>query len=593
MRIYPVWQLAHEGDYSSLLDVILHTRSLTLAELDVGPEGLHPPELLTDLERGAERIERAIRRDETIVVYGDYDVDGVSSTALLLDFVEHVGGRCHYLLPDRYIDGYGLKPPGVDKAIALGASLIITVDNGISAFDALHLARERGIDVVVIDHHRQNEDLPPAHSIINPNRRDCDYPFKGLAGVGVTFKVVQRLSETLIDAGQRRRYLNDLLDLVALGTVADVVPLLDENRVLVRYGLKAVERSSRPGLQELRIVARCTRGPVDTTALAFFLGPRLNVAGRLEKPDIALDLLRAKDPEEGRRIAIYLNELNGRRQQLQKQGVREAQALITPEVLERERLLCVLGEEWGLGVIGLIASNLSEAFHRPAVVVTDVQRNGVYVGSARSIPGYDINDGISSCASFLKTYGGHAAAAGFSLDAGQFEEFRAELVDHANARLRPEDMEAHLDIDLELKPADIHMSTVELLRRIEPFGKGHPMPLFAACDLEVVAVKRIGKQGEHLKLAFKIGGGSRSAVWWRQGGAASDLEIGNRVDVAFELSEDTFNGSGTVQMVVRDVRPAGAEDGIDFGDTTAGAHETSKVSENEPELAGVTEDTSR
>ena len=566
MRIYPVWRLAHEGDYGSLLDVLLESRGLTLAELDVGAEGLHAPELLTDLERGAERIERAVRRDETIVVYGDYDVDGVSSTALLLDFLEYVGARCHYLLPDRHIDGYGLKPPGVDKAIALGASLIITVDNGISAFEALHLARERGLDVVVIDHHRQNEDLPPAHSIINPNRRDCDYPFKGLAGVGVTFKVVQRLSEALIASADRRRYLNDLLDLVALGTVADVVPLLDENRVLVRYGLKVVERSRRPGLQELRIVARCTRGPVDTTALAFFLGPRLNVAGRLEKPDIALALLRAKDVDEGRRLAQRLNELNGQRQQLQKQGVREAQALVTADILARERLICVLGEEWNLGVIGLIASNLAETFHRPAVVFTDVMRNGVYVGSARSIPAYDINDGISSCAQLLTTYGGHAAAAGCSLQAGQFEEFRAELVDHANARLGPDDLQAQLDIDVELQPADIDMSTVELLRRIEPFGQGHPMPLFAARDLEVAAVSRVGKEGEHLKLAFKVGGGSRSAVWWRQGAAAHEIETGDRVDAAFELSENTFSGVGTVQMVVRDLRPAGAADGVDIDD---------------------------
>lgn len=558
MRIYPVWHLAHEGEYGSLLDVLLTSRDLTLAALDVGPEALHAPELLTDLERGAERIERAIRRDETIVIYGDYDVDGVSSTALLLDFLEHVGARCHYLLPDRHVDGYGLKPPGVDKAIALGASLIITVDNGISAFEALNLARERGVDVVVIDHHRQNEDLPPAHSIINPNRRDCNYPFKGLAGVGVTFKVVQRLSEALIAGDDRRRYLNDLLDLVALGTVADVVPLLDENRVLVRYGLKAVERSARHGLQELRVVARCTRGPVDTTALAFFLGPRLNVAGRLEKPDLALELLRARDADEGRRLALRLNELNGQRQQMQKQGVREGQALVTDDVLAREHLICVLGEEWNLGVIGLIASNLCETFHRPAVVVTDVQRNGVYVGSARSIPGYDINDGISSCAPLLTTYGGHAAAAGFSLQAGQFEAFRAQLVDHANAHLQPQDMQAQLDIDLELRPEDIDMATVKLLRRIEPFGQGHPMPLFAASDLEVAAVSRVGKEGEHLKLAFRVGGGSRSAVWWRQGAAARDLEIGDRVDVAFELTEDTFSGVGTAQMVVRDLRRAGS-----------------------------------
>ena len=556
MRTYPVWQVAHEGEYDSLLDVLLRSRNLSLADLDVGPEGLHRPELLTDLERGAERIERAVRRDETIVIYGDYDVDGVSSTALLLDFLERVGARCHALLPDRHVDGYGLKPPGVDKALALGANLVVTVDNGISAFEALQRAQSHGLDVVVIDHHRQNEELPPAHSIINPNRRDCDYPFKGLAGVGVTFKVVQRLSESLLPADGRRRYLNDLLDLVALGTVADVVPLLDENRVLVRYGLKAVERSARHGLRELRIAARCTRGPVDTTALAFYLGPRLNVAGRLEKPDLALALLRATDAEEGRRLALHLDELNGRRRQMQKAGVREAAELITEDLLARERLLCVLGEEWNLGVIGLIASNLSETYARPAVVATDVQRTGVYVGSARSIPAYDINDGISACSGHLTTYGGHAAAAGFSLPAGSFEEFRAALIDHANAHLTDADLEAHLDVDVELRPADIHMGTVEQLRRIEPFGQGHPVPVFVCRDLELAAVTRVGKDAEHLKLAFKIDGGVRPAVWWRQGQVARELEVGARIDVAFELTEDTFSGVGTVQMVVRDMYPA-------------------------------------
>jgi single-stranded-DNA-specific exonuclease len=589
MRIYPAWHVAHEGDYDSLLDVLLASRGLTLAQLDVGPEGLHAPERMADLERGAERIERAIRRDETIVVYGDYDVDGVSSTALLLDFLEHVGARCHFLLPDRHVDGYGLKPPGVAKALDLGASLIITVDNGISAFEALALAREQGIDVVVIDHHRQNAELPPAHSVINPNRRDCDYPFKGLAGVGVTFKVVQKLSESLIDGDQRRSYLNSLLDFVALGTVADVVPLLDENRVLVRYGLKVVERSERPGLQELRIAARCTRGPVDTTALAFFLGPRLNVAGRLEKPDLALELLRARDAEEGRRLAQRLNDLNGQRQQLQKEGVREAQSLITDDVLERERLLCVLGEEWNLGVIGLIASNLCETYHRPAVVVTDVQRNGTYVASARSIPGYDINDGITANSKYLTTFGGHAAAAGFSLEAGQFEEFRAALIDHANERLTPADLEAQLDIDVELKPADIHMSTVELLRRVEPFGQGHPTPLFAARDLEVANVTRVGKEGEHLKLAFRHGEGSRSAVWWRQGALSKEIEVGDRVDVAFELSEDTFNGMGLVQMTLRDMRPAGSPDREPLGPTVADDADTTPGVEDESALAGVGE----
>lgn len=555
LRTYPVWRLAHEGEYGALLDVLLASRGLCLADLDVGPEGLHPPELLTDLDRGAERIERAVRRDETIVVYGDYDVDGVSSTALLLDFLERVNARVHALLPDRRTDGYGLKPPGVRKALGLGADLVVTVDNGISAFEALELARDEGLDVVVIDHHRQNEELPPAHSIINPNRRDCGYPFKGLAGVGVTFKVVQRLSESLLESGERRRYLNDLLDLVALGTVADMVPLLGENRVLVRHGLKAVERSARPGLQELRIAARCPRGRVDSTALAFYLGPRLNVAGRLKKPDLALDLLRAEDHEKGRLLARQLNELNLRRQQLQKEGVREARSLVSEDQLERERLLCVLGEEWDLGVIGLIASNLAETFYRPAVVLTDVQRNGLYVGSARSIPPYDMNDGLRHCSRFLTTYGGHAGAAGFSLPAEAFEEFRASLIDHAGAELTPADLEAHLDVDLELRAADIDMATVEILRRLEPFGQGNPVPLFLTRDLELASRTRVGKEGEHLKVAFKADG-VRPGVWWRHGSLAGDLEAGQRLDVAYELTEDTFNGMGTVQMVIRDMASA-------------------------------------
>jgi single-stranded-DNA-specific exonuclease len=553
MRLFPVWQVAHEGAYDALLDVLLATRQLQLTDLQLGPEALHRPELLLDLERGAERIERAIRRGETIVVYGDYDVDGVTSTALIIDFLERAGANCHYLLPHRHTDGYGLKPPGVQRALALGASLIVTVDNGISAFEALELAKQEGVDVIVIDHHRQNADLPPAHSIINPNRRDCDYPFKGLAGVGVTFKVVQLLSEAFLAADERRRYLNDLLDLVVLGTVADVVPLLDENRILVKYGLRAAERTKRPGLRELRSVARCDRTALDTQAIAFYLGPRLNVAGRLEKPDLALELLRTTDAEDARKRATYLHELNQRRQKLEKEGMREAIGLVTDEDLERDRLLCTLGESWDLGVIGLLASKLAEAHWRPAIAVTDVRRDGLYVGSARSIPGYDINDGIVACREHLVTYGGHAAAAGFSLEADRYEAFRAELIDHANQHITPEQLQAHLEIDVELAQVDIDMSTVEQLRDLEPFGQGNRTPVFCSRGLEIVALTRVGKEGEHLKLSLKVNGRPRTAMWFRQGERGRELGIGQRVDVAFELAEDTFNGTGIVQMLLKDL----------------------------------------
>ena len=570
MRLFPVWQVAHEGAYDSLLDVLLATRHLQLTDLQVGPEALHRPELLVDLERGAERIERAIRRGETLVVYGDYDVDGVTSTALIMDFLERAGAQCHYLLPHRHTDGYGLKPPGVERALKLGASLIITVDNGISAFDALKLAQQEGVDVVVIDHHRQNEDLPPAHSIINPNRRDCDYPFKGLAGVGVTFKVVQLLSEAFLAADERRRYLNDLLDLVVHGTVADVVPLLDENRILVKYGLRAAERTRRPGLRELRTVARCDRTALDTQAIAFYLGPRLNVAGRLEKPDLALELLRTTDGEDARERAAHLHDLNRQRQQLEKEGMQEAASLVTEEILAREHLLCTLGESWDLGVIGLLASKLSESHWRPAVAVTDVRRDGLYVGSARSIPGYDINDGIVACREHLTTYGGHAAAAGFSLEADRYEAFRADLIDHANQNITTDQLQAHLDIDIELAEIDVDMATIEQLRDLEPFGQGNPMPVFCCRDLEIMALTRVGKEGEHLKLSLRVNGRPRTAMWFRHGERGRELTIGQRVDIAFQLSEDTFNGMGMVQMLVKDL-----DDGIDTPVTTV---------EREPEI---------
>ncbi|MEE2659601.1 MAG: single-stranded-DNA-specific exonuclease RecJ [Candidatus Latescibacterota bacterium] len=557
MRTYPVWQVAHQGPYVSLLDTLLANRNLNIDELEVGAEGLHPPEQLLDLQRGVERIERSIRRDEHIVIFGDYDVDGVSSTALMLDFLDHVGASCDFLLPDRHHDGYGLKPPGVRRALELGARLIITVDNGISAFEALQVARAQSVDVVVIDHHRQNVELPPAHSIINPNRLDCDYPFKGLAGVGVTFKVVQRLSEAFLAGDQRRRYLNDLLDLFALGTVADIVPLLDENRILLRYGLRVADRSTRPGFQALRGVAR-VKGRLDTRAIGFYLGPRLNVAGRLEKPDLALELLRTDDSERARELAGQLDDLNARRRQMQKQGIQEALSLVGDEDLERERLICSLGEEWDLGVIGLIASALCETFSRPAVAVTDVKRDGTYVGSARSIPGYDVNDGIRACSEFLTTYGGHAAAAGFSLPGDRYEEFRAALIDNANANLSVKDLQASLHIDTELDVADIHYETVKSLARLEPFGQGNPVPVFVTRNLEVESFSRVGREAEHLKVVFRSESATRPAIWWRQGEVADALEAGSRVDAAYELSLDAYKGLETAQMVVKDLCLPGA-----------------------------------
>ena len=344
MRLYPVWNIAHDDQYDGLVDALLVSRGLTRATLRVGPEVLHPPELLADMTVAVARLERAIKSGEKIVVYGDYDVDGVCSTVVIIDFLERVGANCDYLLPDRHKDGYGLKPPGVARAGEKGAQLIVTVDHGISAFEALELAAAQNIDVVVVDHHQQIEELPRAHAIVNPNRRDCEYPFKDLAGVGVTFKLVQALSGVFLAGDDRRRYLNDLLDLVALGTVADVMPVLGENRLFIQHGLKILQQTRRPGLRQLKEIAGYKDKPLKTTSLGFHLGPRINVAGRLETPDLALRLLRASNDGEAAQLADLLNKLNTRRQALQREGMLEAETLVGPEDLKRDRIIVVLGE---------------------------------------------------------------------------------------------------------------------------------------------------------------------------------------------------------------------------------------------------------
>ncbi len=553
MRLYPVWHVAYDASYESVYEALLSSRQLTADDLATNPDGLHSPQLLAGMDGAVDRIVQAVNDGERIIVYGDYDVDGVTSTTLMLDFLERVGADCGHILPNRFSDGYGVRVAGIHRALAAGAALLITVDNGISAHESLALARQEGLDVIVIDHHQQTGDLPPAHSVVNPNRKDCSYPFKGLAGVGVTFKVVQAASSRFMSGDERRRYLNGLLDLVALGTVADLAPVFDENRILIRRGIKALEQTERIGLCCLKTVAKCNRGPLKTGAIGFYLGPRLNSAGRLASPDLALDLLRCTDATQGAQLSGELERLNGQRRQLQREGAREATSTLSESDLESDRLLVVLGEDWHLGVIGLIAGSLAELHARPAVICTGARRDGTYVGSARSIEAYDIVEGIDACSDYLQTYGGHPAAAGFSLQAERFEEFRACLIDHANARLTEQDLEPELRIDLLLRPEDIAPTTVAEMARLEPFGKGHDAPLFTTADLQIVSCKQVGQKGEHLKLALRTGSHSTNAMWWRKGELANELAVGDVVNAAFELETDTFAGFDAAQMLIRDL----------------------------------------
>ncbi|MDA0745665.1 MAG: single-stranded-DNA-specific exonuclease RecJ [bacterium] len=556
MQRYPIWNLRHAGPYDSLVDVILANRALKPEDLVDSPEVLQDPFGMKDMDRLTERIREALRKGERIVVFGDYDVDGVTSTAVLLDFLDRVGADALPMLPDRFRDGYGMKPPGVQRAIEKGAQLIVTADNGISSFEAVDAARAAGVDVVVIDHHQPQDRLPDAVAVVNPNRFDCTYPFKGLAAVGVAFKAVQALSDGFMDGQERRQYLNSLLDLVALGTVADVAPMVGENRVLTRRGLQVLEHTDRPGLHALKAISGTSKRPADTTAIGFFLGPRINSAGRLASAELALDLLRSRDFQEAGRLAEELNALNVQRQELQNTGLEEAEAQVMTRNLDRHRILVVKGESWHLGVVGLISGRLTERYGRPSVVCTEMRGDGTFTGSARTAGGYNIVEGIFRCADLLTEYGGHAEAAGFTGPKENFDKFREHLEADADERLSEEDLTPRLNLDAQLFPNQISLETVDILSGMAPFGAGNEPPRFVVRDCTIQRVSAVGN-GAHLKLSMDPGAGACDAIWWRQGDLVYELSQGDRVDVACALEANTWNGQTRVQLVLEDMRPAG------------------------------------
>ena len=554
MQRFPVWSIRHEGPYDSLADVFLANRSLSETDVTNSPDHLHEPQLMVDLPKAVDRIEKAVRSKEPIVVFGDYDVDGVTSAGLMLDFLDHVEAEASSVLPDRYRDGYGMKVEGVRRAIDKGAKLIVTTDNGISAFEAIAEAQGSGVDVVVIDHHQPQDTLPDAHAIVNPSRRDCPYPFKGLAAVGVVFKVVQALSERFLEGVDRRRYLNEALAYFALGTVADMMPMIGENRLLTRRGIQVLDQTKHAGLRALKAVAGGKGKPVDATTIAFFLGPRINSAGRLASAHLALDLLRCRQPVEAARLAEELNELNSQRQVLQSEGVAEAERRVEDEGLDGNRIIVVHGEEWHLGVIGLIAGRLRERFHRPAIV-TSGARSDAYVGSARSAGGYNIFEGIFRCADLLSQFGGHADAAGFSLSPDNYDAFRERITNDADSHLNDSDLLPQLEVDVELQPTDLTLKTVETLSTFEPFGPKNEPPRFSLSHCKLSRIDAVG-QGAHLKMQVQAGSQSCEAIWWRQGELVYELNRGEVVDLAFGLEHNAWNGRSKLQMVIEDMRPA-------------------------------------
>jgi single-stranded-DNA-specific exonuclease len=516
---------------------------------------LHDPLRLTDMQVAVERLRAALARRERIAIHGDYDVDGVTSTVMLRRALELLGGDVIHFLPERLTDGYGLQPAAVERLHASGVSVIVSVDCGIRAPEAARCARELGVDLVITDHHEPDAALPPAFAVINPKRADCTYPDKHLAGVGVAFKLVQ----ALFRAAGREHLLAGFLKIAAIGTLADVVPLVGENRVIARLGLDSLSRGPhRIGLRALLDVAGLAGKAIDSYHVSFMLAPRVNAAGRMSSPDLAARLLLAGDEtpsEDAYALARQLEEENARRQAEEAEILAAARKVVTsdPDVGART-VLVVAGEGWHRGVIGIVASKLVDAFHRPAIVLSI--DNGVAHGSCRSIPAFDMLAALERRPELFMRFGGHRQAAGLTIETGRIRELRAAVNDVADETLGPDDLMPRLRIDAPLSFREIAGRVPPGIAALAPFGAGNPRPVFSAERVEIIDGPRTIKE-RHLKMALRQEGRVFRAIAWRAAERQDYLtEHRKGLDVAFSIDENRYNGDTYVELVLADVRRA-------------------------------------
>ncbi|MCL6639193.1 MAG: single-stranded-DNA-specific exonuclease RecJ [Firmicutes bacterium] len=510
--------------------------------------GLHDPGLLKDLERAVLRLERAIKEKEKILVYGDYDADGVTATALLVRAIRRLGGDAAYYLPDRLAEGYGLHLEPLQKAVAGGVSLVVTVDCGISAMAEARWASENAVDLIITDHHETPEDLPPAFAVINPKRRDCSYPFKELAGAGVALKLVQALFRR---AGLKPGAWLDYLDLACLGTVADIVPLTGENRLLVKHGLPAIAAAKNPGLAALLATSGLKKDKVRARDVGFVLAPRLNAAGRMGSAGLALELLLTDSPEKALAIAGELQRVNQERQQVETAVFHEALELSRQPQADGERVLVLAKEGWHPGVVGIVASRLLELYYRPVVLISVAEGKGR--GSARSVPGFNIYRALACCREYLTDFGGHTAAAGFSIEPSRIGAFRRAVNEYA-AGLNEDLLVPRLEVDTLISLDDVSERLIEEIDLLHPFGHQNPAPLLGARGISVLDSRGVGKDAAHLKLRLKSCDRSvLDGIGFRLGAYAGVVAARDEVDLAFVPNINEYNGHRSVQIEVREL----------------------------------------
>jgi single-stranded-DNA-specific exonuclease len=520
---------------------------------------IHNPFELADMDKAVARVFNALRRNEAITVYGDYDSDGTTATALLVHLFRFLGyDKVSYYIPLRLEEGYGLNIGALENIAKQGTKVVLTVDNGITAVEEARHARRLGLDLVITDHHRPGRELPDACAIVNPNRPDCHYPFKYLAGVGVAFKFAHALLKAMhVDPDKGRAFLRSVLDLVAIGTVADIAPLVGENRIFVTHGLKRMRETPSERLRAMYSVWGIEPTILTAQTISFRIGPRLNAAGRTDDARVCVELLTTDNVQRAARIASDLDGFNQARRDLEAAILRQCLRIIEKEVnLEDEPVLVVHGNDWHIGVLGIVASRLTEAFYRPAIVLS--RHDDYAIGSGRSPESFNLHRALAATSQLLLEWGGHAHAAGVRLLAKHIDQFRAVINDYAHVHLEPDHLIREITIDTEILAEEFGLPFLDALGKLEPYGEGNPLPVLAMRNLRLIEEPRI-VGSNHLKLRLGANGQTFDAIGFGLAGLVDRLRQRRYelLDVAFSATRDDFTGCRKAMMELKDLRFAG------------------------------------
>ena len=512
--------------------------------------GVHHPFDLKDAQKAAERIKDALEKREKIVIYGDYDVDGITSTAILYQFLSDQGAEVDFYIPNRSDEGYGINMLALQKIKKDGAKLLVTVDCGITAVGEVEFAKAIGLDVIITDHHTCKEELPKAYALVNPKQPDCTYPFQDLAGVGVAFKLILALALTL--GYSAREYYDRYIDIVAVGTVADVVSLTDENRIFVASGLKKIQNTQNKGLKALFQTAGIAGKPINAGMISFTVAPRINAAGRVGSAQLAVELLVTKSQERAQEIVQILEEENHERQQTELSILKDALEMIADmEDADKKKVYVLAKKDWHHGVIGIVASRIVDRFYKPAILIS--LKDNIGKGSGRSVKGFNLFDALTHCSDLLLKYGGHELAAGLGLNYADIDAFDKAINTYAEDVLKTVDLTPCIHIDTQLQAADLTLAAAQAISILEPFGMGNPQPVFALNGVTLTAARTLS-DGKHCKLSVTKNGKPFDFLGFGMGAMAEQFHMGEKLDIAFTMGINVFRGERNLQLIIKDAR---------------------------------------